>query len=146
MRHGGLLLDVPEGWADQSTLLFVAPPEVGAAPTANRSVQATEAIAVRFAVGETDARQVVQAESAALTAADPQATLLSEGAFSCGLGSGWQVVQRLTVGGVVLRQLSCAVTVGAVTVVATATAADARFDKQRAQLERVLASMRSEHR
>ncbi|OGQ11135.1 MAG: hypothetical protein A2138_20930 [Deltaproteobacteria bacterium RBG_16_71_12] len=141
-----MIVDVPEGWADQSTLLFVAPPELGPAPSANRTVRATEAVSVRFALGEPDARRPLQQESAALAAADPQVALLSEGEFTCGLGAGWQVVQRVTVGGIALRQLSCAVTVGAVTVVATATAADARFDKQRALLERVLASMRSAHR
>lgn len=146
VRHGGLIIDVPEGWADQSTLLFVAPPEAVSAPTANRSVQATEVVSVRFAFGDegTDARAALHKEAAAMAAGDAQFSVLTEGTFTCGLGAGWRVIQRVSIGGVALRQISCAVVVGAVTVIATATAADARFDKQQAQLERVLASMRAD--
>jgi hypothetical protein len=149
VRHGGLILDVPEGWADQSTLLFVAPPDVQAqsAPTANKSVQATEVVSVRFMFGQHDeARAALKGETEAMAAADAQFAVISEGPFTCGLGEGWRIVQRVHVGGIALRQISCAVVVGAVTVLASATAGDARFEKMQAQLDQVLTSMRSAHR
>ena len=48
IRHGGLVLDIPETWMDRSTLLFIRPPEKPSLPTATAIAPTTEAVSINF--------------------------------------------------------------------------------------------------
>ena len=141
LQHGRLTVDVPPGWADQSTLLFVGPaPDV--ARTTTRVTQPSEAVAITFAgAGDDDARAMLGQESARLKKVDPELTVVEEGAFACGLGNGWSTVQRYRLGSTMLRQISVCVVHGPVAVLASASAADAAFDKKADTLWGVLRSL-----
>ena len=134
VRHGGFALDLPEGWSDQSTLLFIGPTGDGF----------PDAVSVKFSLdAPATPRAILDAQAAQLGMVDPDFTVLDDGPFHCGLGDGWRFVQRLTLDGVVMQQITAAVIVGGVTVIATASAGEARFAEQEAKLVEVLESMRS---
>lgn len=144
VRHGGFAIDVPDGWSDQSTLLFVGPLE----PTSATSLESTralpETIAIRFSmVGADDPRQLLIAQADQLADIDPDFEVTDEGSFDCPLGDGFQYTHRLSLDGVTMRQITVACAVGAVVIVATASAADERFDKKKAELIAILSSMRA---
>jgi hypothetical protein len=146
LRHGGLVIDLPEGWSDQSTLLFVAPPPalVGAVPAANAVAQPTEAVSLRFAVaGGREARALLEEQTAALRRTDPALSLVEEGPFSAPFGRGWRVVQRLSLGGIALRQIAVACLRGEVALLATAVAGDAAFARAEETLLGILGSLRA---
>ncbi len=143
VRHGGLVIDVPEGWSDQSTLLFVAPRDEATAATVAKVAVPTEAVAVRFRMSEDkDAAAVLAEEFTGVRAADPDAEEIESGPFSCPLGAGAYRVARVRVGHAPLVQLTAAVVLGPVCVLATASAAEARFPRVREDLLRTLRSMR----
>ena len=143
IQHGGPVVDVPEGWADQSTLLFVAPPQSHAAPTVSKVAAPTEAIAIRFRVSnQQDAAALLGEEAAGLRSTDPELALVEEGPFRSGLGVGAFVIHRLQVAQTPLLQMSTATVLGPICILATASAAEARFPRVRAELERALSSMR----
>jgi hypothetical protein len=144
VRHGGFSIDVPAGWADQSTLLFVAPREAGDARVLQPQLRPTETVSVRFVLGpEGDAAALLAAQIDAMKVTDPEFAVLSSGPFASGLGAGWQQQQRVTVGGVALVQIATATVLGPVAVLATATAAEARLPHVQAALLGVLSSMKA---
>ncbi len=143
VQHGGLIIDVPEGWSDQSTLLFVAPRDSQTAATVAKVAVPTVAVAVRFRGSDgLDAVAVLAEELSGVRAADPDAVELEAGPFSCPLGAGAFRVVRLRVSQAPLVQITAAVVLGPVCVLATASAAEARFSRVRDELLRVLQSMR----
>ncbi len=144
IQHGGLLIDLPHSWSDQSSLLFVAPREEESLPTTAAVQRPTEAVAVGFVLAESrDARAILTEQTAQLAAAEPTLEVVAEGPFSCGLGPGWSQTQKLTVGETAVRQLSVACLIGHLAVVATASAAEARFKRCEEQLSSILKSLRS---
>lgn len=145
VRHGGFSIDVPAGWADQSTLLFVAPREAPVEARAlNAQVRPTETIAVRFVFGsDLDAQALLREHVDDLKVTDPAFALLGEGAFTSGLGAGRQQRQRITVGGVALVQIATCTVLGPVAVLATATAAEARLPHVEQALLAALSSMKA---
>lgn len=154
VRHGGFAIDVPDGWSDQSTLLFVAPRLASDPRSLHGEVKPTETISVRFVLGagageagagalELDAAGLLASQVEALKVTDPDFTVLATGPFTSGLGEGWQQTQRITVGGVALLQLATATVIGPIAILATATAAEAKFANVEAQLTSVLSSMKA---
>ena len=142
LRHGGFVVDVPEGWQDQSALLLVAPPP---SATPMKIDEPTETLAIRFvAVGANDtAISLLEGEQARLEAAlESKVIVVDDAPFTCALGVGWHRTHKVSIAGVPLRQLCVAIVVGDVAVLATATAGETRFAKARPLLERALAGMR----
>jgi hypothetical protein len=141
--HGGLVIDVPGGWTDASSLLFVAP-RTHDLPTKNAVDAPTETISVRFAfAGAADsARSILANELASLRAIDANARVVDEGEHRCDLGAGWRQTLAVTIAGAPLRQLAVCVVTGPVAVLATATAGEARFALARPTLEASLAKLR----
>ena len=140
--HGGLVVDVPESWADRSTLLFVAPQEDNRLPTAQPVEQSTEAVSINFVRDvEGDASAVLHDQIERLRAVDPEFQMLHEEPFTCGLGTGWQITQRLHLAGVAVRQLVAACVVGRICIVATASATDERFSQHEPRLRAILQSL-----
>lgn len=143
LRHGGLVVDVPAGWTDQSTLLLVAPP-APALPTVRAVSEPVESVTIRFiAAAGRSAADVLRDEVAGLARTQAAATVVEEGAFACGLGPGARLEATVDLDGLVLRQLLAAVVAGDLVVLAVATAAEARLPRVRQQLESVLASLRA---
>jgi hypothetical protein len=143
VQHASLALDVPDGWTDQSTLLFVAPP---AASTDVVPARATpgEAIAVRFAAAAgRSAADCLKEQLGSTRLTDPHARVISETDFRCGLGPGRLAEQELEVAGQRLSQLIACVVVGPVAVVASASCASAAFARHRARLLEALCSLRA---
>ncbi len=142
-RHGGLRLDLPDGWLDQSTLLFVAPPTRESTMSTHRVVEPSEAVSVNFVLDPGDPKALLAEQARSLAAADPDFEVLEEAPFACGLGDGWCCVQRMAVRGVPVRQIAVACAVGPVAVVATAAAPESSFGASRARLRAILESMRT---
>jgi len=142
-RHGGLAIDIPGDWSDQSQLLFVAPRDEAPMPTAHSVQRPTEAVSIQLiAADDLDARELLERQAERLGDVDAGFEVVDQGEFSCGLGAGWQLTQRLDIGDAPVQQLSVACVSGAVAVVATASAAAARFDQVETQLRAVLESLR----
>jgi len=142
LHHGALVVDLPNGWSDRSTLLFVAPPETQNLPTTAHVQEPTEAIAVHFShTSAQSAQQVLHEQSEQLRQVDPNYRLVSEGPFSCGLGEGWRYTQELKVGEQYVSQLSVACLLKTLAIVATASAPSARFARNQAQLLTILESL-----
>ena len=145
LQHGGLVIEVPDGWADRSSLLFVAPREPSTLPSAVKVEEPTESLSVRFESvdPETTAMSLLEDEHARFVATvgiEPE--VVEDAAFVCPLGAGRQRIQKIALGGAPLRQICVAVVVGKVAVLATATAGEARFARVKPQLERALAGLR----
>jgi hypothetical protein len=146
--HGGLALDLPEGWSDQSTLLFTAPVDDVPMPTAKRTARPTESLAVTFGLAQRraggaddDADAVVREEVERLKAADPALELVEVRPFVGGLGKGSLAVVKLTLAEIALRQLTVAVVVGPVVVCATASCVEAVFARREPALLSLLQSI-----
>lgn len=142
-RHGGLALDLPEQWGDQSTLLFVGPPEpAGNLPTMASSGGSGEAVQINFYFADGASPEVfLEAQLAMVKEVDDELEILERGPFTCGLGEGWQVVQRLVLDGFVTRQIVACVFRGEAAIVASAVAAEGRFGAVRGRLQDILASI-----
>jgi hypothetical protein len=144
LRHGGLVVDVPETWTDQSTLLLVAPASGPTLPTTRAVSEPVETVTIRMLAK--DARslaEVLQDEVAGLQRMQAGARVVDEGAFSCGLGTGARLELVLDLDGLALRQILLAAGQGDVVVLAIATTSEARLERTRAQLEAVLSSLRT---
>ncbi|MDP2339998.1 MAG: hypothetical protein Q8O67_03485 [Deltaproteobacteria bacterium] len=140
--HGGLALDLPEGWSDQSTLLFTAPVDDVPLPTAKRTTRPTESLAVTFGLaGSDDADAVVREEVEKLRAADPALELVEVRPFTGGLGTGSLAVVRLSLAEIALRQLTVAVVVGPVVIRATVSCVEGAFARREPALIALLQSI-----
>ncbi len=113
MRHGGLVMDLPEGWSDRSTLLFTGP----------RTADAPgPAMSIHFLLGEgTDPRAILIQEFEKRSEVDPTAKVLEEGAFKSRLGDGWCLQQHSTADDLAIRQISVCFSLGPVSILAHAT-------------------------
>jgi hypothetical protein len=95
IRHGELEIQLPEGWTDQSTLLFQGPPETASRPTLSRIADSNPTVSVRFFHRESaDPRDVLAEEFRQLQAMDPGCTMQQQGPLSSELGEGWHLVHR----------------------------------------------------
>lgn len=136
------MLDLPADWEDRSSLLFVAPeaPEV---PTKQRIEASREALHVDFAFDHRSPKTILEGRAEALREVDPTFEIVASEPFTCELGDGWCLDQRVTIADVTVRQLAVVVTVGPIIVSATAAAGEDRFPFMRPKLEKVLRSMRA---
>jgi hypothetical protein len=143
IQHAGLALDVPAGWTDQSTLLFVAPVPAPVDVAQPRAAP-VEAIAVRFAAaGGRTAEDCLDEQLGSARLTDPKARVLGVSDFHCGLGAGRLGEQTLEIAGERLCQLIACVVVGPVAIVASASCGEANFPRQREHLLQALASLRA---
>ena len=146
LKHGALVIDLPDTWTDQSSLLFVAPREEQQLPTTAAVQRPTEAVAMNFLIADTDdPRAILEQQADRMRELHAGFEVLEDGPFTCGLGKGWRYIQRLTVAEVPVRQIAVACVIGPVAVVATASAAEARFQRCEKQLAAILESMRLGH-
>ena len=134
IRHGGLALDVPADWRDQSTLLFVAPIEDGE--------RASEVVSVSFHAGAIAPRDLLRDQADQMRAMDPALEVIGDGPFDCALGEGWSLVQKLTLDGNPVQQIVVACPAGGTTVMATAATSPDRFADRLEQLKSILNSLR----
>lgn len=143
MRHGGLGIDIPEGWADQSTLLFVAPLREQRLPTARQPGASTEAISINFMqAGAKDAAALTADHIAQLSSIDPERSPVGIAEpFETGLGMGALQRVRLTISGVVVRQLVVAVVVAGIAVVAQAACPEWLANEREPALTAILKSL-----
>lgn len=145
IRHGGLSLDIPGHWSDQSTLLFVGQPTGPTLPSVNAVEDPPEAVAVTLVQDAGDGpRQVLQEESELLEARDPDFVLVDEGPFEAELGQGWHQVRKMTTAGVLVGQIAVAFLLGPTMVCASGSALDTVFEAKKAHLFEVLRSLRLE--
>jgi len=140
-RHGGLTLDLPDDWIDQSTLLFVAPPTREHVMSTHEVAEQSEAVSINFVLDPGNVRDLLSEQATELRRMDPGFEIVEEGPFSCGLGEAWFYVQRLSIHGIPVRQLAVACPAGQLTVIATAAAPDGNFDAARERLRGILESM-----
>ncbi|MCK5689133.1 hypothetical protein KAI87_07680 [Myxococcota bacterium] len=144
INHGGLEIDIPETWFDQSTLMFVGPvAQESASPTAKKMTRAPESVTVQFLAGtdEDDIESMLRFGVAGMQAFDPAYEDLRRFTMQTGLGEAQGVERKLSLGGMELRQIVVAAPFGGAYIVASATAAEASFDFQKKELERILASL-----
>lgn len=95
MRHGELEIQLPDGWTDQSTLLFQGPPESASRPTLSRIADSNPTVSVRFFHREAaDPREILAEELRQLQELDPDCTLQTQGPITSALGEGWHIVHR----------------------------------------------------
>jgi hypothetical protein len=158
ISHGGLSVDVPAGFTDRSTLLFVGPPRA-ALPTAHAVKRPAAAVSVTFSrlsrneearavelaggapVGDLDrARARVEAEARALQGA-VDVKPLHAGPFESGLGVGWRAEVTLVVEGTTLREILYAVARGPLVVCAAASLPEWAGPDDEAQLDDILRSL-----
>ncbi len=145
-QHGQVALDLPDDWADQSTLMFIAPPPAADVPTQANVEQPTESVRIEFTHNPFDSAETyIATQLEELGRADPSfAEALSSGPFKCPLGDGWHVVCQVNVDEVLLRQIIVGVELGPnVLLFAVATASQDRFESQEAALRSILESMRT---
>jgi hypothetical protein len=140
--HGGIALDVPAHWADQSTLLFVAPPPP-ALPTAHAVAGLAETVTVRFVqtAGRTG-EQVIADELAGIADVVSDLQTVASAPFDGPLGAGQRVEVGYALDGLGVIQVLVAVPVGDVTVLAVAIATAARRDVALPLLNAILATLR----
>jgi hypothetical protein len=133
LRHGAILFDVPEGWSDRSTLLFVGP----AQPNGS-----SEAVSLVFSA-ETSPKDALERQADEIREIDPKLEILKSEPFRSPLGSGCSLLQRYVMNGAPVRQMAVALPLRGGVVIATAVTIEARFAKQDAELRRILFSLRS---
>jgi hypothetical protein len=143
IRHGGLSIDVPDDWSDQSTLLFVSAPRststAGSAPGREAS---RESVAIRFLLGEgKDPRAILSRQLEELSTTYPGVTVVNEGRFVCGLGEGWSKTLSVPMGAIVIRQIVVCCVMGRVAIVASASMGDESRHDAEPRLRRLLESM-----
>ncbi len=144
-QHGPVALDLPDDWADQSTLMFVAPPPAAHVPTQASVEQPTESVRIEFTHNPFDSAETyIATQLEELGRADPSfAEAISSGPFECPLGTGWHVVCQVDVDDILLRQIIVGVELGPnVLLFAVGTASQDRFGSQEAALRTILESIR----
>jgi hypothetical protein len=143
VRHGGLTVDIPEGWSDRSTLLFVGPSPLAAdLPTAQHVSSPAEAVSIAFVpTAGKDVDALLAEQSEPIRKAVDQAGEAEVSEVTSGLGPGRLLSQPIVLGSDHLRQLIAVFPVGEVTVVATATAGEAGFSQAKGRLLGVLESL-----
>lgn len=143
LHHGGLVLDVPAGWSDQSTLLVVAPPPP-AAPTANASAAVAETVSIRFVgLDGRDAATIVRDEVQALQQMAASVTAGDVSDFVCGLGKGARLDARLGLNGLEIAQVAIAVVLAETAVVGVGVCTAARAEQVQPTLVAMLRSLRT---
>lgn len=144
IRHGGLSLDVPGHWRDESTLLFVGIPTAPPVATIHPVNEPPEAVAVTLNrdAGD-DPRAYLRQEAAQVASADDGFELLDEGAIEADLGTGWHQVRMMTIAGERVGQIAAAFALGPVMVCATGSARALVFEQRRPGLMDVLCSLRT---
>lgn len=148
IQHGALAIDVPKGWTDESTLLFVAPASPPL-PTVKDVVRASGSVLITFRRVEgraplEEARQIVDANLAGLRGqalGDAGLIELERGELDTGIGRGATSLHRLTLAGIPIRQLELVVVVGRTAVCAVASCGEDEWAARGAELRSTLASL-----
>jgi hypothetical protein len=142
LRHGGLVVDVPASWSDQSTVLLVAPP-APALPTAHPVAGVSETVTLRFVTTQgRDAARILRDELEALLGLQAQVELGEVQPFACGLGKGARLDATVALDGLTVSQILACVVVGDSAVLGVGTCAATRKDTATASLAQILGSLR----
>lgn len=148
IQHGRFAIAVPEGWADTSTMTFVAPVEEGlAAPLSpRRAPQFQSNVNVTLEV----LPEGIDGPAAFLAALGD--SLRSVGAevidvappapFSVGDREGALVERKVVLEGQPVRQLTAAAFVGQHVIVASAATSESEIDRERPVLQAILGQVR----
>ena len=145
IQHGALALDVPKGWTDESTLLFVAP-AAATLPTVHDSVRAGGSVLVTFRRAEgkaplDEAKAILEENLAGLRTQGAALVELERGELATGIGTGASSLHRITLANVPIRQLEVVVVVGRTAVCAVASCGEEEWSARGAELRATLASL-----
>lgn len=144
MQHGRLSVDLPAGWADRSTLVFVGPqptqPTVIATRVAPPSISITMVRAPAGAPRDA-ARAVLDDELAGLRAMGLGLEVLSIQDFDAALGPGAASLHKVTLDGMTLRQIHAVVIDEGIAVRAVAACGELDFPAMEQALRAALASL-----
>ncbi len=142
LRHGELSISLPNGWTDQSTLLFLGPPTHASLPTLTPTKEPPAVVSVRFLqTHEPDPREVLADECRKMQQLDPTFAVLSQGPFQSGLGEGWHLLQKSALMGSEMRQLVVCFCLERTTILASAAVGASSFDEMETTLRGVLESL-----
>ena len=146
VRHGRITGAVPEGWEDDTTVSFLGPVKEhagsGAIPTSERSRSTLGVSIERLPAGIADAREFLQRLGEGLKAAGTRFRELKLEPFDVGGKKGFLADREVELPDGRIRQLMAAVVIGSDVLLATAAADAAVFEKERAGLVALLASVR----
>lgn len=140
LRHGKVRLELPDGWLDQSTLLFVQPrAQVETVP----APAVTSNLSVRFAFGAgLSARELIEAEMSKLELVQPSLERIASGPFESPLGAGWHEHVRASLLDVAVEQLAVAWVVGDLGIIACCSCGARELKQERPRLEAMLRAIR----
>ena len=141
LRHGGVVVDLPDDWADRSTLLFVGP--TPPSPTLQKQRVAQPSVSMTFVRASKSAREILEDELEGLRAMSLGFALASVEPFTCAFGDGVISRHRLELDGVSLVQLHAVAVRQTVAVRAVASAGELDFARLEPVLRSVLASLRT---
>ena len=144
IQHGAVAIDVPKGWTDESTLLFVAPSTP--LPTVNDAIRAGGSVLVTFRRAEgkaplDEAKAILDGNLAGLRGNDAALVELERGELDTGLGKGATSLHRITLANVPIRQLELVVVVGRTAVCAVASCGEDEWTMRAPELRGTLASL-----
>jgi hypothetical protein len=132
LSHGSLTLDLPNEWADRSTLMFAAP-EGADHGSISLTVNRIEA---------ESAASVLKRTFAELERVVEKARLVTQGELQCGLGKGAFYDVAFELAEVPMRQILGVVMRGGLAYRLTASVVAERFDAQAPRLWEILRSVR----
>ena len=141
-RHANIAVDIPAGWRDESTILFVAPPAASTLPTTASVTAPGEAVALRFALARGRTADALLSEQVDLArAADAELVTGESAAFNCQLGHGRLVELQMKIANQTIIQLLACVVTGPLAVMATASTGSIGFSAARPRLLAILESL-----
>jgi hypothetical protein len=140
--HGDLVIDIPSTWADQTTLVFVAPTTPSPDGKA-KAAPVAESVTVRFGrLPSGGAVAVLAAERKAQLSNDPALKMIVEEAIKTRLGAGHLAAWKTTPFDVTLVRMAVAVAHGDAYVLAIATTTAEAFAGARGRLLDIIGSLR----
>lgn len=147
VQHGNITLDVPRGWVDSSSIVYVAPPATGlGASLTGRpapSYRSTITVSVEQRPGElVTPHAFLGSLGDALRTAGVEVSDLSIEPFVMGDREGSLATRRVRLDGQLVRQWTAVVYIGPNVVVATASTTESEAAEHAPELLRLLSSVR----
>lgn len=148
VRHGRLTLEIPEGWADESTVTYAAPVQeaLTAALAAKRAptYRSNLSVSVELKPDEMKtALEFLKGVGDALREQGIEIKDLKSGPFELGDHEGAVIERRVNLGGQIVRQWSAAAFIGPNVLIATASTAESEASKHEKLLLHLLGQVRS---
>ncbi len=147
VTHGRFTVQVPEGWRDETTITFVAPPKQGlAAPLSGKAassfVSNLNVTVEKMPEGIDGARGFLSAMGDALRDAGADITDVSVEDFRMGGRPAALAERKVRLGGQAVRQLTAAMIIDDSVVVASAATSESAASKERGTLVNMLENLR----